>query len=48
MKQFFKDYLTEMGKLTTAFIDMAIYGMLAGVFSFTTFFVFATLYGWVK
>jgi hypothetical protein len=48
MKQFLKDYLTEMGKLTMHLIDVITFAMLAGVGFFVAFYVFATLYGWAK
>lgn len=48
MRTFFKDYLTEVAKLTMNLVDAVAYGTLFGVFSFCAFFTFATLYGWAK
>jgi len=48
MKQFLKDYLREMCKLTMDLIDVMTFGMFAGVGFFVAFYVFATLYGWAK
>jgi len=48
MKQFLKDYFTEMGKLGMALIDMVVYGMQAGLFLFVAFYTFVVLYGLMK
>lgn len=48
MKQIFKDYLLEVAKLAYLYVNAIVFGTIAGVFIFTAFFVFATLYGWQK
>jgi hypothetical protein len=48
MKEIFKNYLLEVAKLTYLYVNAIVFGTIAGVFLFTTLFVFATLYGWQK
>ena len=48
MKKFLNAYLNEMGRLGMAFLNAVVLGIISGVFLFTAFFVFATLYGTTK
>lgn len=48
MKKIFNDYLLEVAKLAYLYVNAIVFGTIAGVFMFFAFFVFATLYGFLK